>query len=210
MARLTAAWPMRSGGRHSGRSWRVGGAQNCKSRVTRCNPLDTPLWPHCSGEHLAVARPATPGGSYGRWTVSRWALSGETARTVASSFVTRKRTCFDDSRSSPARSPDSAPANPRQPGCVDPRSDEPPREAQDPDLLVPPRTDHGTLPNLRWSFADSHNHLSEGGWARQTTIRELPSATEIAAVNMRRTPPAPQQLPYHNEAPCACRLDGPA
>src|SRR5215469_10513041 len=49
----------------------------------------------------------------------------------------------------------------------------PPREAQDPDLLVPPQTDHGTLPNLRWSFADSHNHLSEGGWARQTTICEV-------------------------------------
>src|SRR5262245_56563158 len=83
-------------GRHSGRSWRVG-AQNCKSRVTRSNPLDTPLWPHCSGEHVAVARAATPGGSYGRWTVSRRALSGETARTVAWSFV--KRRCFDDSRS---------------------------------------------------------------------------------------------------------------
>src|SRR5262249_4504701 len=37
-----------------------------------------------------------------------------------------KRRCFDDSRSSPARSPDSAPANPRQPGRVDPGSDEPP------------------------------------------------------------------------------------
>src|SRR5262245_28385908 len=56
----------------------------------------------------------------------------------------------------------------------------PPREAQAPDLLVPPRTDHGTLPSLRWSFADSHNRLEEGGWARQTTIRELPIATEIA------------------------------
>ena len=87
--------------------------------------------------------------------------TGETARMVASSFV--KRGCFDDSRSSPARSFDPAPANPRQPGCVDPRSDEPPREAQAPDVLVPPRTDHGTLPNLRWSFADSHNHLCEGG-----------------------------------------------
>src|SRR5258708_35671505 len=60
----------------------------------------------------------------------------------------------------------------------------PPREAQDPDLLVPPRTDHGTLPNLRWSFADSHNHLSEGGWARQPTIRHLPSAPEIAAASI--------------------------
>jgi oxalate decarboxylase len=51
----------------------------------------------------------------------------------------------------------------------------PAREAQNPDILVPPREDHGTLPNLRWSFADSHMHLSPGGWGRQTTARELPS-----------------------------------
>jgi len=49
----------------------------------------------------------------------------------------------------------------------------PAREAQNPDTLVPPRIDHGTLANLRWSFADSHMHLSEGGWGRQTTAREF-------------------------------------
>jgi oxalate decarboxylase len=86
----------------------------------------------------------------------------------------------------------------------------PPREAQDPDLLVPPQTDHGTLPNLRWSFADSHNHLSEGGWARQTTIRELPIATEIAAVNMRLKAGAVQEMHYHKEAEWAYVLAGRA
>src|SRR5215831_3023365 len=86
----------------------------------------------------------------------------------------------------------------------------PAREAQDPDLLVPPQTDHGTLPNLRWSFADSHNHLSEGGWARQTTIRELPCATEIAAVNMRLKAGAVQELHYHKEAEWAYMLAGRA
>jgi hypothetical protein len=30
------------------------------------------------------------------------------------------------------------------------------------------------MANLRWSFADSHMHLSEAGWGRQTTARELP------------------------------------
>jgi hypothetical protein len=39
----------------------------------------------------------------------------------------------------------------------------PTREAENPDTLVPPRVDHGTTANLRWSFADSHMHLSEGG-----------------------------------------------
>jgi len=30
----------------------------------------------------------------------------------------------------------------------------PPRETQARDLIRPPGTDKGTLPNLRWSFAD--------------------------------------------------------
>jgi hypothetical protein len=42
----------------------------------------------------------------------------------------------------------------------------PERYEQNPDVLVPPMTDHGTLSNLRWSFSDSHNHLTPGGWGR--------------------------------------------
>jgi hypothetical protein len=30
------------------------------------------------------------------------------------------------------------------------------RERQNPDLVRPPSTDHGSLKNMRWSFADSH------------------------------------------------------
>lgn len=30
------------------------------------------------------------------------------------------------------------------------------RERQNPDMLRPPTTDSGSLPNMRWSFADSH------------------------------------------------------
>jgi oxalate decarboxylase len=60
----------------------------------------------------------------------------------------------------------------------------PAREAENPDILVPPQRDYGTPPNLRWSFADSHMRLQPGGWARQTTIRELPAGTTLAAVNM--------------------------
>ena len=30
------------------------------------------------------------------------------------------------------------------------------RERQNPDLVRPPSTDHGSMPNMRWSFADSH------------------------------------------------------
>jgi hypothetical protein len=32
----------------------------------------------------------------------------------------------------------------------------PERARQNPDLVRPPSTDHGNMPNLRWSFVDSH------------------------------------------------------
>jgi oxalate decarboxylase len=86
----------------------------------------------------------------------------------------------------------------------------PPREAENPDLLVPPRTDHGTAPNLRWSFADSRMRLEEGGWARQVTVRELPIATEIAGVNMRLKAGAVRELHFHREAEWAYMLRGQA
>jgi oxalate decarboxylase len=47
-------------------------------------------------------------------------------------------------------------------------------DQQNPDILVPPATDHGTVPNLKFPFSMAHNRLQEGGWARQVTIRELP------------------------------------
>jgi oxalate decarboxylase len=86
----------------------------------------------------------------------------------------------------------------------------PAREAQNPDTLVPPRVDHGTLANLRWSFADSHMHLSEGGWGRQTKARELPIATEIAGVNMRLTLGGVRELHWHKAAEWPYMLKGRA
>ena len=86
----------------------------------------------------------------------------------------------------------------------------PAREAESPSRLAPPQTDHGTLPSLRWSFADSHNRLEEGGWARQTTIRELPIATELAGVNMRLKAGAVREMHWHKEAEWAFMLKGRA
>ena len=86
----------------------------------------------------------------------------------------------------------------------------PPREAENPDLMVPPRTDGGTMPNLRWSFSDSRMRLEEGGWARRTTIRELPISTEIAGVNMRLKAGAVRELHFHKQAEWAYMIKGEA
>jgi oxalate decarboxylase len=84
----------------------------------------------------------------------------------------------------------------------------PSREAQSPDRLAPPVTDHGTMPNLRWSFADCHNRLQPGGWARQTTHREMPVATDIAIVNMRLKAGAVREMHWHKEAEWGFVLKG--
>lgn len=75
-----------------------------------------------------------------------------------------------------------------------------PLERENPNLLVSPATDAGTVPNLKWPFALSHNRVLSGGWARETTIRELPISTEIAGVNMRMKPGGIRELHWHKEA----------
>src|SRR5438105_15767661 len=44
------------------------------------------------------------------------------------------------------------------------------RDRQNPDLLVPPSTDHGTLPNLRFSFSDAHVLQENCGLTRQVKV----------------------------------------
>ena len=84
------------------------------------------------------------------------------------------------------------------------------RDAQNPDLLVPPSTDHGTLPNLRFSFSDSHMRLESGGWTRQVTVRELGISKSIAGVNMRLNAGGVRELHWHKAAEWAYMLYGTA
>lgn len=82
------------------------------------------------------------------------------------------------------------------------------RSRQSPDLVRPPSTDHGNVANMRWSFADSHIRIEEGGWTRQTTVRELGSSVELASVNMRLGEGVIRELHWHKEAEWAYVLDG--
>ena len=74
------------------------------------------------------------------------------------------------------------------------------REEQNPDILRPPSTDHGGLPNLKFSFADAHVKMKEGGWSREVTQTELPVATTIAGVNMRLNAGGVRELHWHKQA----------
>ena len=84
------------------------------------------------------------------------------------------------------------------------------RDRQNPDLLVPPSTDHGTLPNLRFSFSDSHVRLESGCWTRQVTVRELGVSKNIAGVNMRLNAGGVRELHWHKAAEWAYMLYGTA
>lgn len=84
----------------------------------------------------------------------------------------------------------------------------PAREGENPDLLRPPPTDHGTIPNLRFSFADAHVKMRDGGWSREVTVRELPIATTMAGVNMRLTSGGVRELHWHKQAEWSIMLAG--
>ena len=84
------------------------------------------------------------------------------------------------------------------------------RDRENPDVLVPPSTDHGTLPNLRFSFADAHQRLESGGWTRQITARELGVSKNIAGVNMRLNAGGVRELHWHKAAEWSYMLYGTA
>jgi len=85
-----------------------------------------------------------------------------------------------------------------------------PLDRQNPDILTPPRTDAGTIPNMKFSFGLAHNRLTAGGWARQVTARELPIATTLAGVNMWLNPGGVRELHWHKQAEWAYMLNGRA
>jgi oxalate decarboxylase len=95
-------------------------------------------------------------------------------------------------------------------GSTDPGPRNVVRDRQNPDLLVPPSTDHGTLPNLRFSFSDSHVRQESGGWTRQITQRELGIAKDIAGVDMRLNAGGVRELHWHKAAEWAYVLYGSA
>jgi oxalate decarboxylase len=83
-------------------------------------------------------------------------------------------------------------------------------DKQNPDILVPPTTDRAStaIPNLKWPFSLSPMRISNGGWARETTVRELPVSTTMAGVNMKLKPGAIRELHWHKEGEWAYMISG--
>ncbi|KOP70339.1 oxalate decarboxylase [Lysinibacillus sp. FJAT-14745] len=84
------------------------------------------------------------------------------------------------------------------------------RDLENPDMLVPPKTDAGLVPNLKFSFSDTHMVLKNGGWSREVTARDLPIATTLAGVNMSLTPGGVRELHWHQQAEWSYMLLGHA
>jgi len=84
------------------------------------------------------------------------------------------------------------------------------RDMENSNMFIPPITDAGLIPNLRFSFSDTHMQLNHGGWSREVTIRELPIATTLAGVNMRLTSGGVRELHWHQQAEWAYMLLGQA
>ncbi len=101
---------------------------------------------------------------------------------------------------------------PRRPGAggSNPGPKNPVRASQNPDLISPPATDSGTLPNLRFSFEDAHMRLTPGGWTRQVTARELAISKNVAGVNMRLNSGSVRELHWHKAAEWSYMLSGTA
>jgi oxalate decarboxylase len=93
-------------------------------------------------------------------------------------------------------------------GATDPGPRNATLDGQNPDVLIPPETDNGSIPNLKFSFAMAHNRLEDGGWAREVTVRELPIARSMAGVNMRLDSGVVRELHWHKEAEWAYILQG--
>ncbi|WP_028060727.1 oxalate decarboxylase family bicupin [Candidatus Solirubrobacter pratensis] len=85
-----------------------------------------------------------------------------------------------------------------------------PLERENPDRLLPPTTDAGYLPNLKFSFDIAHTRVSNGGWARQVTVDDFPIAKTISGVDMRLKPGAIRELHWHDAAEWSLMLAGNA
>ncbi|MGH9606778.1 MAG: cupin domain-containing protein [Terracidiphilus sp.] len=92
----------------------------------------------------------------------------------------------------------------------DPGPDNPALDKHNPSAMVPPESDSGAVPTFKYSFAQAHKRLYDGGWSHEVTVRELPISTTMAGVLMRLTAGGIRELHWHNAAEWSIMLYGTA
>jgi oxalate decarboxylase len=100
------------------------------------------------------------------------------------------------------------PKSARNPTEPDPKN--PPLHNLFPESFNGPASDHGDVKPFWYSFEIGRNKISDAGWARQVTARDLPISTDIAGVNMRLNKGAVRELHWHQSAEWAYMLTGTA
>jgi oxalate decarboxylase len=85
-----------------------------------------------------------------------------------------------------------------------------PLKDANPNVFLPPTTDHGEVQGFWSSFSVAHRRIQEGGWSRQVTVAEFPISKDIAGVNMRLTAGGIRELHWHAAAEWALVLTGKA
>lgn len=83
-------------------------------------------------------------------------------------------------------------------------------DAANPDSVIPPVTDEGSVPAFKYPFSLAHRRLHEGGWSHEVTTRELPVAKTLAGVVMRLTAGGVRELHWHAAAEWGILLYGGA
>ncbi|WP_199180257.1 cupin domain-containing protein [Verrucosispora sp. ts21] len=77
-----------------------------------------------------------------------------------------------------------------------------------PDLVTPPSTDDGLLPNMVFPFSLAHTRRESGGWTREITDRLLPIAHDLAIIDMKLDPGAYRELHWHIQSEWSIILKG--
>ncbi|KAI5789433.1 RmlC-like cupin domain-containing protein [Pyronema domesticum] len=97
-------------------------------------------------------------------------------------------------------------------GNSDPGPKQPEIDRTHPDILAPPQSDTGDVPQLNWPMDLSHVKLgmNNAGWSRQQNLKVMPIAKEFAGVDMRLGPGAYRELHWHTSGEWAYIVKGNA
>ncbi len=85
-----------------------------------------------------------------------------------------------------------------------------PLEAENPNTVFPPETDHGNVEPFKYPFSLAHTRQEDGGWTRQVTVRELPVSKSMAGVEMRLIKGGVREMHWHESSEWAFMIYGKA